>query len=152
MNKSYVFKLPISVVLKILNIKAIVNLFSCVLNHSHKKQKDSLDGSLDRVLFVAELEFPKILVPKLPQHTSDVNIECARKVKTTLLFTHDQLLRALIHFNFIILILIYFWLMMSGVKLCNIWLLLCENNSRSITIPELNTGEKYSCSYYSKRR
>ena len=31
--------------------------------HSHKKQKDSLEGSLDRVLFAAELEFPKILVP-----------------------------------------------------------------------------------------
>ena len=48
-------------------------------NHSHKKQKDSLEGSLDRVLLAAELEFPKILVPRLPQHTSDVNIECAGK-------------------------------------------------------------------------
>ena len=27
--------------------------------HSHKKRKDSLEGSLDRVLFAAELEFPK---------------------------------------------------------------------------------------------
>ena len=27
----------------------------------------------------AELEFPKILVPRLPQHTSNVNIECAGK-------------------------------------------------------------------------
>ena len=50
-----------------------------VFNHSHKKRKDSLEGSLDRVLFAAELEFPKILVPRLPQHTSDVNIECAGK-------------------------------------------------------------------------
>ena len=32
---------------------------------------------LDRVLFAAELEFSKILVPRLSQHTSDVNIECA---------------------------------------------------------------------------
>ena len=48
-------------------------------HHSHKKLKDSLEGSLDRVLFAAELEFPKILVPRLPQHTSDVNIECAGK-------------------------------------------------------------------------
>ena len=46
-------------------------------NHSHKKRKDSLEGNLDRVLLAAELEFPKILVPRLPQHTSDVNIECA---------------------------------------------------------------------------
>ena len=47
--------------------------------HSHKKRKDSLEGSLDRVLFVAELEFLTILVPRLPQHTSDVNTECAGK-------------------------------------------------------------------------
>ena len=74
------------------------------------KRKDSLEGSLDRVLFVAELEFPKILVPRLPQHTSDVNIECAGKSvwSKQLLFTRDQLLGELTHFNFIILILICF--------------------------------------------
>ena len=49
--------------------------------HSHKKLKNSLEGSLDRVLFAAELEFPKILVPRLPQNTSNVNIECAEKPK-----------------------------------------------------------------------
>ena len=49
--------------------------------HSHKKQKDSLEGSLDRVLLAAELEFPKILVPRLPQHTSNVNIECVGRSK-----------------------------------------------------------------------
>ena len=38
-----------------------------VSNHSQKKRKDCLEGSLDRVLFAAELEFPKILVPRLPQ-------------------------------------------------------------------------------------
>ena len=47
--------------------------------HSHKKRKDSPEGSLDRVLFAAELEFPKILVPRLPQHTSNVNTEYAGK-------------------------------------------------------------------------
>ena len=47
--------------------------------HSHKKRKDSLEGSLYRLLFAAELEFPKILVLGLPQHTSNVNIECSRK-------------------------------------------------------------------------
>ena len=47
--------------------------------HSHKNRKDSLEGSLDRVSLAAELEFPKILVPRLPQHTSDVNIECVGK-------------------------------------------------------------------------
>ena len=47
--------------------------------HSHKKRKDSLERSLNRVLLAAELEFPKILVPRLPQHISNVNIKCTRK-------------------------------------------------------------------------
>ena len=41
--------------------------------HSHEKRKDSLEGSLDRVLLAAEHEFSKILVPRLLQHTSNVN-------------------------------------------------------------------------------
>ena len=49
--------------------------------HSHKKREDSLEGSLDRVLLGAELEFLKTLVPRLPQHTSNVNIQCAGKSK-----------------------------------------------------------------------
>ena len=49
------------------------------LHHSQKKRKDSLEGSLDRVLFAAELDFLKIPVPKLPRHTSDINIEYAGK-------------------------------------------------------------------------
>ena len=49
------------------------------LKHSHKKWKDSLEGSLDRALVAAEPEFPKILVLRLPQHTSNVNTECAEK-------------------------------------------------------------------------
>ena len=53
--------------------------FNSQFDHSHKKRKDSLEGSLDRVLLAAELEFLKILVPRLPQHTSDVNNECAGK-------------------------------------------------------------------------
>ena len=74
---------------------------------SSKKRKDSLEGSLDRVLFAAELEFLKILVPRLPQHTSNVNTECAGKSKH-LYSLCDQLLGALIYLNFIILILICF--------------------------------------------
>ena len=38
-----------------------------------------MEGSLDRVLLVAEHEFANIIVPRLPQHTSNVNIECAGK-------------------------------------------------------------------------
>ena len=75
--------------------------------HFHKKRKDSLEGSLNRELFVAELEFPKILVPRLPQNTSNINAECARKSKQ-LHSLCDQLIRALIYLNFTILILICF--------------------------------------------
>ena len=46
-------------------------------SQSLNKRKDSLEGSLHRVLFAAELELSKILVPRLPQYTSKVNIECA---------------------------------------------------------------------------
>ena len=31
--------------------------------HSHNKRKDSLKGSLDRVFFAVEVEFPKISAP-----------------------------------------------------------------------------------------
>ena len=59
--------------------KVVSKTLSYQSHHCHKKRKDSLEGSLDRVLLAVELEFPKILVPRLPQHTSDVNIECAEK-------------------------------------------------------------------------
>ena len=71
-----------------------------------------MGGSLDRVLFVVELEFLKILVPMLPQNLSNVNTECAGKLKQ-LYFLCEQLLGAL---HFIILILICFSLIMSPVN------------------------------------
>ena len=46
-----------------------------IIHLSYKKQKDSLEGSLDRVSFAAELEFSKILVPRPPQNKSNVNVE-----------------------------------------------------------------------------
>ena len=49
------------------------------LVHSYKKWKDNLEGSRDQVLFAAELEFPKILVPSLLQNSSNANLECAGK-------------------------------------------------------------------------
>ena len=86
------------------------------LFHSQKKRKDSLEDSLDRVLFAAELE-------DTSAQATSAYIKCKHwmcwrvsMVKTTVLFTRDQLLVALVHFNFIILILICFWLMMSGVS------------------------------------
>ena len=42
-----------------------------------RNRKDNLEGSLDQVLLAAELEFPKILTLRLPQHPSTVNTECA---------------------------------------------------------------------------
>ena len=51
------------------------------MEHSQTKRTDSLKGSLDRVLFAAEHEFPKILVPRLPQNTSNTDNECAKKQK-----------------------------------------------------------------------
>ena len=44
--------------------------FLCFIlyRHSHMNRKDSLEGSLDRVLLVAELEFPKILVLRLSHY------------------------------------------------------------------------------------
>ena len=44
-----------------------------------KKQKECLEGSLDRVLFMAGLEFLKILVSWLPQNITNVNTECSGK-------------------------------------------------------------------------
>ena len=44
---------------------------------------------MDRVIFAAEIKFPKILVPRLPPNSSNVNIKCpgmSRKIKTTVIF------------------------------------------------------------------
>ena len=65
--------------LGLLNNSSVKNILD--FYHSHKKQKDSLEGSLDRVLFAAELEFPMILQPRLPQHTLNVNIEHTTKLE-----------------------------------------------------------------------
>ena len=54
------------------------------LIHSHKKGKVSLEGSLVRILFAAELEFPKIQVPRLLQNTSNVNTESTGRSKQLL--------------------------------------------------------------------
>ena len=55
------------------------------------KRKGSLEGSLGRVLFATELDFSKILVPRLPQNTLNVNIESTGKSKQ-LYYLYDQLL------------------------------------------------------------
>ena len=60
------------------------SIFTNIL--SHQNQKDNLEGSLVLVLFVAELDFPKTLVPRLPQDTSNVNIESSGKSTKSALF------------------------------------------------------------------
>ena len=48
-------------------------------DHSPRKRNDILKSGVGRVLFATELEFPKILVPRVvPHHTSNVHIECTR--------------------------------------------------------------------------
>ena len=69
--------------------------------------KDSLEDSLDRELLAAELELQKILVPRLPQNTSNVNLEIIGNSEQ-LFCLCDLLLRALIYLHFIFLILICF--------------------------------------------
>ena len=72
---------------------------------------------------MAEFELSNILVPRLHQHTSNVNNEYVRESDWSRqlyclqwLFTWDQLLEALIHLTFITLILICFKLIMPGVN------------------------------------
>ena len=67
----------------IITLSHIFESFIDQKHHNHKKRKDSLEGSLDRILFAAELDFPTKLVPRLPQHTSNVNTECAGKSESS---------------------------------------------------------------------
>ena len=55
-----------------------------------------------------------------------------------MLFMCDQLLGALTHLTFFYSDISLFFIGDASWKLCNIWFLFCENNSRSITILELN--------------
>ena len=57
------------------------DFFTFILNNGLKKRKNSLEGSLDQVLFAAEHVFPKILIPKLQQNASNVYAECAGEQK-----------------------------------------------------------------------
>ena len=122
------------------SVSSYLHSVSSYLYQSHKKRKDSLEDSLDRVLFAAELEFPKILVPRLPQNSSNVNTECARKSKQLYSFC-DHLLRALIYLHFMTLILL-FLIDYACCKLCNVWLLFLQTTPGVITIQELQIGGK----------
>ena len=111
------------------------------INHSHKKRKDNLEVIWTGVLFAAELEFPKIIFPKLPHNSSNVNTKCARKLKQ-LYSLCDQLLGALIYLHFIILVLICFKLIAPAVN----YVIYGGSSSRTtpgvITVQGLHTGGK----------
>ena len=85
--------------------------------------KQSLKGSLDRLVFASELEFRKILVSRLLQHSLNVNTGCAGR-----------------YLHFIILILICFLLIMPAVN----YVIDGRSSSKTtpgiITIQELHTG------------
>ena len=51
-----------------------------------KERKESLECRLNRALFVAELEFLKILLTRLPQNTLNVNVKCVGKQKKSIFF------------------------------------------------------------------
>ena len=105
--------------------------------HSHKIRKDSLGGGLDRVLFTAEPEFSKILVPRLLQHTSDVNTEYVGKSKQlqTLCDQPPGVLISLYYLDyFFVLILICVSINYAWLELCNMWLLFIKDIPRSINI------------------
>ena len=91
-------------------------------HHSFKKRKDSLEGSLNRVLLAAELEFPKILVSMLPHHTSNVNIKCAGKSVWSKQLYYLHVTSFLEHLYILILIFWYNLFLIDDVwrKLCNI--------------------------------
>ena len=114
--------------------------------HNHKKRKDSPEVSLDQVLFAAELEFSKILVPRLPQNTRNVNNGCAEKPKQ-LYYLRYQLLGALIPLFYCSDINLCFQLVMSGGN-CAVMHVPC----RGLFQGQHCTGatlEEYFCSYYS---
>ena len=66
-------------------------------------------------------------------------------VKTTVLSLCEQLFGALTHAQFFNSDINLFLIDDVWCKLCNIWLLPCDINSRSITILELNYGGKHYC-------
>ena len=84
-------------------------------SHSIVIRNGSLEGILVRVLFAAKLWFPKILVPRLPKHTSNVNIASTGNSKQRY-YLCGQLLGALIYPHFLVLILIWFWFIMVVVN------------------------------------
>ena len=116
------------------------NIHRVIIFHNHKKQNNSLAGSLDRVLIAIELEFPKILVPRLPQNSSNVNIEYAGKPKQ--LYSISFIILRALYLYFIILALICFSLIMPTVNSVIYGCSSSKTISGVITIQELHTGGK----------
>ena len=120
--------------------------------HSHKKRKGSLGVSLDRVLFEAQIEFLKILVPRLPQNSFECKHSMCRKIKATVFFMWQASWSTDIssfYYSDINLFLIDY----ACFKLSNIWLLIFENNSRAYHYSlyrSFRLEEKHCYCYYSR--
>ena len=106
--------------------------------HSHKKRKDSLEGSLGRVLF-DRTGAPKNTSTRFPQNTSNVTIECAGKPKQLNCFC-DQTFGALMSlFYWSDITLSVFPIDYALWELCDIWLLLLRTTP-GVTLYWSNTG------------
>ena len=115
---SHNFQKPLNILVSVKNTRLILALanptsvpmtefffiFNCLSNafyqHSHKKRKDSLESSLDRILTPDEFD----TVSMLFRNISKVNIECVGKPKQ-LCSLYDQPLKLLM--SLLIVLILY---------------------------------------------
>ena len=90
-------------------------MLQCPSFSVNRKRKHSLECNQVEASLAAELEFPKILLPRLPHNTANVNNESTGKSKQ-LYYLCDQLLGALIYLDVFVLMLICFKLIMPYVS------------------------------------
>ena len=104
---------------------------------------------MDWVLFSAELDITKMLVPRLPQDALDVNVECDGKAKQ-LYSLCDQPLGAPICLFFIILILTCYSLILPDVNY-GIYGWSSSKTTQGVSLyRKLTMEEKNCCSYYTR--
>ena len=119
----------------------ILDKFSVLRNEVKLLRKNIVIRNRKIVLSATKLEFPKILVPRLPQNTSNANIECAEKPKQ-LYSLWDQPLGGLLSSFYCSNINVYFQLIIPGEN-CAMY---GYSSSRTIPVVKLyrsNTGETF---------
>ena len=87
-------------------------------SHGRREQPTITVSKMKEKRRSAKSDFSKVLFPDIGKITNRKHWMCWKvsMVKTTVLFICDQLLGELIQSNFIIQLLIYFWLLMPGVN------------------------------------